>query len=95
MILELADIEIAPGNAEAFEAAFARAQALLSAMPGYLQHELQRGVEQPERYVLLVRWRSLEDHTEGFRGSPEYQQWRELLHPFFERVSVAHFERAG
>ncbi len=95
MILEVADIEIPAGENGAFEAAFARAQMLLAKMPGYLQHELQRGVEQPERYVLLVRWRTLEDHTEGFRGSSEYRQWRELLHPFFKQVSVAHFERAG
>ena len=95
MILEVADLRVRAGEAAAFETTFARAQAIISSMPGYLGHELQRCVEDGQRYVLLVRWRSVEDHAEGFRGSAEYAQWKALLHPFYEAASVAHFERVG
>lgn len=95
MILEVADLRVRRGEAQAYEAAFAQAQRIISAMPGYLGHELQRCMEDPGRYILLVRWRSVDDHTEGFRGSPDYEQWKSLLHPFYETTSVAHFERVG
>lgn len=95
MILEVADLRVREGEADAFEATFAQAQAIISSMPGYLGHELQRCVEDGQRYVLLVRWRSVEDHVEGFRGSGEYAQWKALLHRFYEAASVAHFERVG
>ena len=49
-------------------------------MPGYLSHELLRCIETGSRYLLLVRWETLEHHTQGFRGSPEYQRWKALLH---------------
>ena len=62
-------------------------------MPGYLSHELQRCIEDPERYVLLVRWETLEDHTEGFRGSAGYEEWKRLLHHFYDPFpTVQHFE---
>ena len=77
----------------AFEAAFSEAQAIISSMPGYLSHELQHCLEQESRYVLLVRWTHLEAHTEGFRGSPEYEQWRSLLHHFYDPFpTVEHYE---
>jgi heme-degrading monooxygenase HmoA len=84
MILELAILDIVPGQSAAFEAAFAEAKPLIASMPGFLGLELQGCVEQPNRYVLLVRWRSLEDHTVGFRNSPEYQRWKALLHHFYD-----------
>ncbi len=63
-------------------------------MHGYLEHDLQRCIERPSRYVLLVRWETLEDHTEGFRGSPEYQRWKALLHHFYDPFpTVEHFTR--
>jgi heme-degrading monooxygenase HmoA len=62
-------------------------------MPGYLGHELQRCMETPSRYLLLVRWETLEAHTVGFRGSPEYQRWRALLHHLYDPFPVVeHFE---
>lgn len=62
-------------------------------MPGYLSHELRRCMENPERYVLLVRWETLEDHTEGFRGSAGYEEWKRLLHHFYDPFpTVQHFE---
>jgi heme-degrading monooxygenase HmoA len=88
MILEVAVLNVRPGQAEPFESAFLRAQRLIAAMPGYISHELQRCVEVENRYVLLVRWRTLEDHTQGFRKSPEYQEWKQLLHYFYDPFPI-------
>jgi heme-degrading monooxygenase HmoA len=94
MILELALLDVIAGREAEFEAAFAQAQTIIASMPGYLGHELQRCLERPSRYVLLVRWQRLEDHTKGFRGSAEYQQWKDLLHHFYDPFpDVEHFER--
>jgi heme-degrading monooxygenase HmoA len=91
-ILEVAILDIKTGLTEEFEAAFTTASKIISAMPGYIAHELQRCVETPDRYILLVRWAKLEDHTVGFRGSPEYQQWRSLLHHFYDPFpTVEHY----
>ncbi|MFC4637462.1 antibiotic biosynthesis monooxygenase family protein [Deinococcus hohokamensis] len=90
--MELALLPIRPGQTASFEAAFREAQPLLAVQPGYVRHELQRCLEDDHRYVLLVWWQTLEDHTVGFRGSPEYAQWRALLHPFYEPFPlVEHF----
>lgn len=83
-MLEMAVLEVRPGREAEFEAAFREAQAIIAGMPGYISHELGHCLEQPSRYLLLVRWRRLEDHTEGFRGSPEYERWKALLHHFYE-----------
>lgn len=92
MILEHALLEVAPARAAEFEAAFVEAEAIIASMPGYRGHELQRCVEHPGRYLLLVRWRRLEDHTEGFRGSEAYQRWKALLHHFYDPFpEVTHF----
>lgn len=93
MILEVAMLNVAPERAAEFERAFGAARAIIAAMPGCLSHELQRCLEVPGRYVLLVRWRALEDHTVGFRGSPGYQEWKRLLHHFYDPFPlVEHFE---
>lgn len=93
MILEVAILNVKPGEAEQFELAFSRAQEIISSMPGYLSHELQRCLEIKHQYILLVRWEKLSDHTEGFRGSPEYQEWKALLHHFYDPFpSVEHYE---
>ena len=93
MILELAVLDVRDGETDAFERAFAEAKAIISAMPGFDHLELQRCLEQSNRYVLLVGWDRLEDHTEGFRGSPEYERWRELLHRFYDPFpTVEHYE---
>ncbi|AWN23215.1 antibiotic biosynthesis monooxygenase [Deinococcus irradiatisoli] len=92
MIQELALLHIRPGQTDAFEAAFAEAQGIIGAMPGYLRHELQRCLEDDHKYALLVWWQALEDHTVGFRGSPRYQEWRALLHHFYDPFpTVEHF----
>ena len=74
---------LADGTAD-FESAFVEASAIIAAARGYVSHELQRCIETPNRYVLLVRWHTLEDHTQGFRGSEAYQEWRRLLHRFYD-----------
>ena len=93
MILEVAVLNVIPAKVCEFEAAFAEAQAIISSMNGYLSHELQRCLETPNQYLLLVRWRRLEDHTEGFRGSEPYQRWKQLLHHFYDPFpTVEHYE---
>jgi heme-degrading monooxygenase HmoA len=94
MILEVATLDVRSGQEADFERAFAQAALIISSMKGYLSHELQRCIERPNRYVLLVRWQTLEDHTVGFRGSPAYQEWRQLLHHFYDPFpSVEHFAK--
>jgi heme-degrading monooxygenase HmoA len=92
MILESAVLDVKSGEEEQFEAAFREARRIISASPGYLSHELQRCVEKPNRYLLLVRWRRLEDHTVGFRKSEPYQRWKALLHHFYDPFpAVEHY----
>jgi heme-degrading monooxygenase HmoA len=79
MILELAILDIIRSKNEEFERAFSKAEHIITAMPGYISHQLQKCIEKESRYVVLVRWEKLEDHTRGFRGSEEYQKWKDLL----------------
>jgi len=88
LILEVAILDVKPGNSSAFEAAFRQAEPIINSMKGHVSHELQRCIEKPDRYILLVRWERLEDHTEGFRKSPEYQAWKRLLHHFYDPFPV-------
>lgn len=93
MILEAAMLYIKPNLETEFEAAFRVASKIISSMNGYLGHELQKCLEQPNKYLLLVKWQTLEDHTVGFRGSLEYQEWRALLHHFYDPFPIVeHFE---
>ncbi|SHF11307.1 Heme-degrading monooxygenase HmoA [Microbulbifer donghaiensis] len=94
MILETAILDIKPGQTAAFEAAFAEAQPIIASMPGYISHQLQQCVEKDHRYLLLVHWERLADHTEGFRQSAGYQQWKALLHHFYDPFpEVEHYRR--
>ena len=96
MILEAAHLSVKPGQGNAFEAAFREAQAIISSMPGYRSHELQRCLEREGTYLFLVRWDSVAAHEEGFRKSPGYQQWRKLLHHFYDPFpTVLHYEEAA
>ena len=93
MILEVATLDVLPEKTEEFEAAFAQAQKIISSMQGYISHELQICLENENRYLLLVKWQTLKDHTEGFRGSAEYQEWKALLHHFYDPFpTVEHYE---
>ncbi|MGE3906914.1 MAG: antibiotic biosynthesis monooxygenase [Reyranellaceae bacterium] len=93
MILEIATLDVRPGQREAFQAAFREASGIIAGMPGYIGHQLQECLENRHRFVLLVWWRSLEDHTVGFRGSAEYQRWKALLHHFYDPFpTVEHYQ---
>lgn len=92
MVLEHALLPVVAGREEAFEAAYATARPLVAATPGFRRLSLSRCLERPGTYLLLVEWERLEDHTEGFRGSERYEEWRRLLHPFYEPFpDVTHF----
>ena len=92
MILEVAILDVRPGETARFETAFSEAQTLIARQRGYQRHELRRCMEDEQRYLLLVWWDSLEDHTEGFRGSADYGRWRELLHHFYDPFpTVEHY----
>lgn len=94
MILELAILPVIPGREAEFEAAFSQAAPIIAGMPGYISHQLQRCLENPSQYALLVHWQTLEDHTQGFRQSAQYQQWRALLHHFYQPFPrVEHYTR--
>jgi heme-degrading monooxygenase HmoA len=84
MALEVARLDVRPGRSEAFVEAFLEAQSILAASAGYRRHELRRCVETADRFLLLVWWDSVESHEQGFRQSPGYARWRELLHPFYD-----------
>ena len=93
MILEVAILDVKPELAGDFEGVFREAAQYIAATPGYISHELQRCLEDENRYILLVHWRTLEDHTQGFRGSERYEQWRRLLHHFYDPFpTVQHYE---
>jgi heme-degrading monooxygenase HmoA len=92
VIREHALLPVIPGREKDFERAFHQAKSLISDMSGFLQLSLSRSVESPSTYLLLVEWDTLEDHTLGFRQSAEYQEWKHLLHHFYEPFPhVEHF----
>jgi heme-degrading monooxygenase HmoA len=93
MILEHAVLDVVEGESPRFEESFEQAKPIIAAMPGFRSLRLERCVETPSRYLLLVEWARLEDHTEGFRGSDGYQEWRRLLHHFYDPFpTVEHYE---
>ncbi|MUT66547.1 antibiotic biosynthesis monooxygenase [Paenibacillus sp. NEAU-GSW1] len=94
MLLEAVMLQVKPGMEAEYEEAFRIASGIISSMKGYISHELQRCMETEGKYLLLVRWETLDDHMTGFRQSPEYQEWRKLLHHFYDPFPVVeHFEQ--
>ncbi|TWD96376.1 heme-degrading monooxygenase HmoA [Neobacillus bataviensis] len=94
MILEAAMLQVKEGMIEEFERVFRQASEIISSMKGYISHELQRCIEVEGKYLLLVKWETLEDHTVGFRESKEYQEWKKLLHHFYDPFpTVEHFDQ--
>ena len=93
MIQEVAILNIKPNSNQEFETAFKQASDIISSMPGYLSHSLQKCMEVENRYLLLVEWETLSDHTVGFRKSEQYQAWKELLHHFYAPFpTVEHYQ---
>jgi heme-degrading monooxygenase HmoA len=92
MILEVAILDVRSGQEASFEKDFATASQYISSVPGYLSHELQRCVEKSNRFILLARWTHLEAHTKGFRGSPQYSEWKRMLHDYYDPFpTVEHY----
>lgn len=93
MILEVAILNVKSGLANDYEKAFNQAEKIISSMSGYISHQLQKCIEVENKYILLVNWETLEAHTKGFRGSAEYQDWKKLLHHFYDPFpTVEHFK---
>ena len=97
MILEIADILIHPGQQAAFDEAIQRGlRTVLTRAQGMRGWKVNRGVERRERYVLMIFWDTVEDHTEGFRGGPLFAEWRAIIGPYLASApSVEHFELVG
>jgi heme-degrading monooxygenase HmoA len=93
MILEVAILDVIPGRESEFQSAFAAASPIIMSMSGYISHQLQHCLEKHNRFILLVNWETLEAHTVGFRGSERYQDWKKLLHQFYDPFpTVEHYE---
>ncbi len=93
MILEIADIRIQPGKQDEFDAAIKLGlEVAITKARGYISHQVQKCIETPERYVLMIHWQTLENHTVDFRGSPAFAEWRGHVGPFFAAPpNVEHF----
>lgn len=93
MILEVAILDVKPNQEQLFETAFKKAENIISSMQGYISHQLNKCIENNNRYLLLVNWETLEDHTLGFRKSKEYREWQDLLHHFYDPFpQVEHYK---
>jgi heme-degrading monooxygenase HmoA len=97
MILEIADIRIPPGKQAEFDEAIQRGlKTVIGGAKGFRGYKVNRGVESPERYILMIYWETLENHTVDFRGGPLFAQWRAIVGPFFAQPPVVeHFELVG
>lgn len=97
MILEVAHIRIRPGDQAAFDEAIVRGvTTVISQAKGFRGWKVNKGVESPERYMLMIFWDTLEDHTVAFRGGPLFAQWRAIVGPFFAQPpQVEHFTLLG
>ena len=92
-ILEVAILNVIPEKSSTFAADFSQAQQYIQSIDGYLDHQLQKCIENPHQYLLLVWWDTLEAHTEGFRRSPQYQEWKRLLHHYYQPFpTVEHYQ---
>jgi heme-degrading monooxygenase HmoA len=93
LITEHAVLNVIPGQEDEFISTMHQAKALIAGSPGFRSLRVERCLEQPSTFLLLVEWETLEDHTEGFRGSAAYEEWRALLHHFYDPFPVVeHFE---
>jgi heme-degrading monooxygenase HmoA len=91
VVIEHALLNVRQGMEAAFEAAMAQARPLITASPGFCSIEVRPAVETPGHYLLLVQWDQISDHRDGFRQSDRYQQWRALLHPFYDPMPVVDY----
>jgi heme-degrading monooxygenase HmoA len=93
LILEVAILNVKKGSSHEFEQAFETAQEIISSMEGYINHELKKCIEVEDKYILLVNWETIEDHEIGFRQSAQYQEWKNLLHHYYDPFpTVEHYK---
>jgi heme-degrading monooxygenase HmoA len=93
MVTEIAVLNIRKNESDLFETAFNKAQSIISSMKGYIDHELLKCIEAEDKYLLIVRWQTLEDHIKGFRNNEKYNEWKNLLHHFYEPFpTVEHYK---
>ncbi|MCW5653839.1 antibiotic biosynthesis monooxygenase [Hydrogenophaga sp.] len=89
MILEHADIRIDPQKRDAFEEAILRGvTTVIAPSKGFLGYKVRRSIESPGRYILTIRWATVEDHMVGFRASDRFAQWRAIVGPYFVQPPV-------
>jgi heme-degrading monooxygenase HmoA len=92
MVLEVALINIVPGQVDEFVAAYGKARPVLAGTEGCRSVRMTRGVESPSRFVLLVEWDSVDAHLDNFRATGRFTAWRELIGPYFDGApTVEHF----
>ncbi len=96
MITELAILHTRKDENRLFEDAFRKAQKIISKMNGYIEHELQKCIEEENKYILIVKWNCIEDHVEGFRKHKQYAEWKKLLHHFYDPFPVVeHYKKVN
>lgn len=88
MVLEVAILYVKKGQYEAFEENFNKASQFVASQKGYISHELKKCIEVADKYILLVNWETIEDHEIGFRQSEAYQEWKQMLHHFYDPFPV-------
>lgn len=88
MILEAAILYVKKGEEANFEIDFLKAGKYISSINGYIKHSLRKCIEQQNKYMLLVEWENLEDHTIGFRQSTQYLEWKNILHHYYEPFPI-------
>ena len=94
MITEIALLHIRENESDLFEQAFYKAEIIISSMKGYMEHELLKCIEEADKYLLIVRWQTIEDHTDGFRKHEKYKEWKNLLHHFYNPFPVVeHYKK--
>lgn len=88
MVTEIAILYIRKDENNDFEQSFNKAKKIIVSMKGYIEHELLKCIEQENKYLLIERWQKMEDHTEGFRKSEKYNEWKNLLHHYYDPFPV-------
>lgn len=92
MIVEQALLQVKPGQSDQFSKAMHQAKPLIAVQPGFQSIEVRPSTDKSDQYLLLVGWDDVESHRNGFRKSPEYEQWRALLHDFYDPMpTVSYF----
>ncbi len=84
MVTEITILTIKEGMTSRFEDDFNKASLYISSIEGYITHQLKKCIEKEHQYILIVTWKTLEDHTIGFRQSEVYLKWKQLLHHYYE-----------